>query len=235
MTPPPTCCTAEEAAEARAVAAAMAQAAVEKLIGPEICHNLVAAALAKAVDNYNKAEAAKAAPPKRGASASALAERAKAALLEGSQALLRRVKSIQKQPNSPKIPKATKATKIPKTPKSPEKTPKAIEQPDSLPKIPTSPEAPKRTASAGAQLATKAKALFKSTKPLAKRSADAEAVADGPAAVVVEVAIAAPRSGSSVKKAPTSAGPKSPVGERVSAALRRVFACGTCTRQLPLL
>ncbi|GBF95407.1 hypothetical protein Rsub_08369 [Raphidocelis subcapitata] len=228
MTPPPTCCTAGEAAEARAVAAAMAQAAVDKLIGPEICHNLVAAALAKAVDNYNKAEAAKAAPPKRGASASALAERAKAGLLEGSQALLRRVKSIQKQPNSPK------ATKIPKSPKSP-KTPKVTEQPESLPKIPTSPEAPKRTASAGAQLATKAKALFKSTKPLAKRSADAEAVADGPAAVVVEVAIAAPKSGSSVKKAPTSAGPKSPVGERVSAALRRVFACGTCTRQLPLL
>ncbi|GBF90720.1 hypothetical protein Rsub_03021 [Raphidocelis subcapitata] len=194
MTPPPTC-TADDDAEARAAAAATAQAAVEKLTGPELCHNIVAAALAKAVENYNKAEAARAAPPKRGASASALAGRAKAAILERGKALLQRVKSvkgIKQQPKSPKPPQT------PQTPKSP----KSIEKPESLPKSPTNPEAPKRTASAGAQLASRAKALFKSTKPpsLAKRSADAEvaAAADGAAAVVVEVAIAAPKSGSSL-------------------------------------
>ncbi|GBF88622.1 hypothetical protein Rsub_01337 [Raphidocelis subcapitata] len=227
MTPPPPCCSAEEAAEARAVAAAMAKAAIEKIITADICHNIVATALAKAVENYNEAEAAKA-TPKRGTSASALAERAKTAIVEGSKALLQRAKSVKsiKTPASPKIPAS--------------------------PKTPTSPKAQKPSTSAGAQLVGKAKALFKTAKSssllLGKRSTSAEAdspATDSPAtveataSVVVELAIAAPKTASGKVKAAAaiSSGshPKAPLGKRMSAALKRVFVCGSCSHQLPLL
>lgn len=203
MAPLPPCSAAAEDTEARATAAAMAKAAIEKIIAKHTCHDIVAAALNKAVSNVNKADKGSSGKgtPKRGTSASALAERAKVAFIEGSRALLQRGKSR---------------------------------------KSATSLQSPKN------QLATKAKALVK--KSLGKCSAEAvgthSPTTESPACVeaaapvvMVEVAIASPKTAGNKKAEGPAASipatnPKAPLGQRLSAALKRMFVCGSCAHQL---
>ncbi|GBF88669.1 hypothetical protein Rsub_01568 [Raphidocelis subcapitata] len=209
MTPPPTPPTP---APSSPEVAALVQRAVEKAIALEIAHNVVALAIKNILDSERMAvRRAKPASP-----AAALLARAKAWV-------------PRRKPKSPPAP-APAPRRAERDGRERGPAPLAKAGPAADAKAPDAKPSPKRAA---AKFGSQVKAIFKgglSAAPLhpGKRSpAASDSGADASDT-------GAPRQ---MPRPPARRPPRRsvPLGERLGLALKKVFACGTCAHQLPLL